>query len=229
MADIYNPYIEIIAETSISLLPQYMGNNIKEHLKNSLIEKYVGKCFKNYGYVLSINTINDDDITEGKMIIEDATASPKYKLRFSCKICNPIKNKIIVGKIVGIHKLMIFAQNGPINIIIVPTNINCNNFYSCNDKNSFMVKLDGTKSKPLERNSYVKIRILSKIIIHKNENILVMGYMDSTATIEDWNLSIKQMYSKQKQIHKWNAKELVDNEENNDDESIKETFDSISI
>jgi len=101
-----NPYFGSILETDVTLHPNQMDNNIYDHIKENLSALYLRKCFKDHGYVVSIYGL-DGQIKGGYIRAEDTSCSSTHKVRFKCKICNPIKDRLYVAKITGINKMLI--------------------------------------------------------------------------------------------------------------------------
>jgi DNA-directed RNA polymerase subunit E'/Rpb7 len=79
-----------------------------------------------YGYISKIYKIEERH--GGEIIAEDPTASATFKLKFSCKLCRPLKGTTIVCEVVSINKTIIGLRNGPIHMIITEGNINLDNF-----------------------------------------------------------------------------------------------------
>ena len=49
--NIQSPYINTHLHATIGLYPSQFDNDIYKHLKNNLIRKLQGKCYKHYGYI----------------------------------------------------------------------------------------------------------------------------------------------------------------------------------
>ena len=194
MEKIVSPYIRTYLETTISLKPHQLNNNIYKNIKDAVIQKHIGKCFMNYGYISKIYKISMDNIKGGVISMEDMSSSVLFTVTFLCKICNPLKDSII-----GIHRLLIYAQNGPISIIIKNNFINPQIFFYNNEKNVYIVK-ENDKKRILENNSYVKIKVIDKKIINNDKNIIIMGYMLSPATNEEWKENIAEEYNENSEL-----------------------------
>lgn len=199
MENIISPYIRTYLETTISLKPYHLNNNIYKNIKDCVIQKHIGKCYMNYGFISKIYKISMDNIKGGVISMEDMSSSVIFTVSFLCKICNPLKDSIIIARIIGIHRLLIYAQNGPISIIIKNNFINPQTFFYNNEKNVYIIK-DGDKKKILENNSFVKIKVIDKKIINNEKNIIVMGYMLSPATSEEWKQNIAEEYNENSEL-----------------------------
>lgn len=190
--NIISPYYNTYLKTIVSLKPHELNNDIYKNIKNAVIQKHMGKCFMYYGYILKIYKIDIGQIKGGIMKPDDFSSSVLFTVSFLCKLCNPIKDSLIVARIVGIHRLMIYAQNGPLNIIINSSFINQNVFAFNQNINGFIIK--GTKN-ILEQNSYVLVKVINKVIINNEKNIIVMGLLHSMATVDDWKQNITNEYA----------------------------------
>ena len=110
------PYFNTILHSTVTLYPNQMDNDIYKHLKMNLIRKLEGKCFGMYGHISKIYKITDR--SEGMLVPEDPNASVVYNIQFSCKLCRPLKDSIIICEVDKINRVMILFRNGPIHIFI---------------------------------------------------------------------------------------------------------------
>src|SRR5271154_5825820 len=113
---IKNPYIDTILETDISLHPSQMNNQIYLNLKSNLSNKLKNKCYRDYGYVMEIYKIVSYE--EGYISVDNPHCEAKYKVKFTVRLCRPIKNQEIICKIDRGIKNLISVINGPITLLI---------------------------------------------------------------------------------------------------------------
>jgi DNA-directed RNA polymerase subunit E'/Rpb7 len=161
------------------LFPNQMDNKIILHLKSNLNNKLIGKCYKNYGYISKIYKI--DELSDGIIEPEDSTCSAKFIVKFSCKLCIPIKNKEIICKIDRMNKALISGINGPIKSIITTDKINKDNFLMDKNRN---IKTIETKEY-LVPNMYIRVLVLSSSFSDYDKNILVIGFIQDLANKEE--------------------------------------------
>src|SRR5207302_6611862 len=124
---ITGPYITTVLSTSVMLNPRQLDNSIYINLKKNLIEKIEGKCYKNYGFVTKIYKILE--YSEGVIVPENPMAGVLFNVKFTCRLCNPLKNTEIVCKIQKMKGMLINAINGPITVIITMDRLNDKIFY----------------------------------------------------------------------------------------------------
>jgi DNA-directed RNA polymerase subunit E'/Rpb7 len=165
-----------------------MDNDIYKHLKNNLIRKLQGKCYKSYGYIIKIYKI--EERSEGKLIAEDNSASASYEVKFSCKLCKPLKNTLIVCEIIQINKSIIYLKNGPIHVFILDNggNINQNNFIYNERKNVLLANVGNNKGVPIVVGTFVKVKVIDTKI--ETQRIIVLGTMESLASKKESDESI---------------------------------------
>ena len=180
-----SPYINTTLVTPIMLHPNQMDNKIYIHLKKNINEKLVGRCYLNYGYISKIFKI--EDMTEGVIEPEDPTSSAKIIVKFSCRLCNPFKNKYLICKIDRMNKALIGAINGPIIVIITPENINEQKFFKDSERNIRFKK----DAKMLEPNDYVKIYVLQSTFGNYDKNIICFGNLYDLATKDEIDFYLK--------------------------------------
>lgn len=177
-ANIHNPFIDTSLVCPIMLLPNQMDNKMYLHLKSNLKNKLESKCYKNYGYVNKIYSI--EETSDGIIEAEDPTCSAKITVRFTCSLCLPIVGKEIICKIDRMNKALISAINGPIKAIVTTDKINKDNFFPDMNRN---IRIKGN-SQVLIPDMYIRILILSKSFGDYDKNILVIGYLQDIATQE---------------------------------------------
>jgi DNA-directed RNA polymerase subunit E'/Rpb7 len=183
-----SPYITTVLYASVTLLPSQMDNNIYNHLKKNLVNRLSNKCYRNYGYISKIYQILDR--SNGNIIAENPMAAATYKVKFSCRLCNPLRKKQIICKVDKINKILIIASNGPIKIVITMDRINNNNFFQDKKTGVLLSKTDN-KSVPITLGTYVKITVHSKIFNDMDNVIMALGYLEGVAN----ETEVKQFYS----------------------------------
>jgi DNA-directed RNA polymerase subunit E'/Rpb7 len=200
------PYFITTLDADIRVHPSQMNNNIMDNIKSNLQRKYSGKCYNNYGYIDKIYDVYDD-IKDGVIRGEDSTSSSVHRVKFNCRVCNPMKESVVVGQIVGVNNMIMIAVNGPIKFIINGTNINTDNvqfkksaFYPVTSKGELI-------NKPIVVGSHVNIKIMSKKIVNGKDKIFVYGRLESIITDDKLaKLSIENQYKKSEKI---NAEDLT--------------------
>lgn len=188
-----SPYFNTYLHTTINLYPAQMDNNIYKRLKDNLNFRLLNKCYMNYGYISKIYEIKER--SGGIIVPEDPSASATYNIKFSCKICYPLKNTIIIGEITNITPQMIRINNGPIDVIIAGrNNVNVNVFVYDNKRNFWLAKKDmnatsteeaSKKYMILKPGTPVRVKITDRNVIDKAEKIICMGYMEGIASEEE--------------------------------------------
>ena len=183
------PYFNTYLSTTVILHPSQMDNDIYKHLKNNLINDLQNKCYINFCYIEKIYKI--EERSGGKIIPEDPSASASYDVKFSCKICRPLKDTTIVCEVVGISKTIIYLRNGPIYMLIFEGQINMDNFVYDEKRNVWLAY--GASSYipgqgiPIVEGSYVKAKITDTQIENKSTRILTLGTLENIATTKESN------------------------------------------
>lgn len=190
--NIQNPYVNTYLYTTISLHPSQFDNDIYKHLKNNLARKMQGKCYKGYGYVYKIYKIEERN--GGEIIAEDPSASARYKLKFSCKICRPLKGTTIICEVVAINKSIIHLRNGPIHVLIFEESgaVNQNNFVFDDKRGVLLAKIGNNQRMPVDVGRHVEIKVVASRIEHNSNRILIMGTLENIASQAAIEESIKQ-------------------------------------
>jgi DNA-directed RNA polymerase subunit E'/Rpb7 len=174
------PYFNTYLYTTISLHPSQMDNDIYKHLKTNLQTKLQNKCYMHYGYISKIYKIEERH--GGEIIAEDPTASATFKLKFSCKLCRPLKGTTIVCEVVSINKTIIGLRNGPIHMIITDGNINLDNFIYDEKQNVWLAYAQNGKGITIVNGTYVKAKVTDIKIEDKSDRILALGTLEEIAS-----------------------------------------------
>lgn len=217
------PYFVTELEADIRIRPYQMNNNIMNNIKKNLEEEYSNKCYDNYGYITNIIDV-DKDIKGGIIRAEDRSSSSVHRVKFKCKICNPIRDSIIMGKIVGINNVIIVAENGPIRFIISESEINNNNIQFRKSAFYPVTPSGEVINKPIGKGTYVFIRVMSKKIVAKKNNIIVFGRLENVMQDSDVEKYKKLQYESNEvltaeQILEFDKKKITKQEKEEPQES----------
>lgn len=170
-----------------------------DNIKRNLERTYSNKCYDNYGYIDKIIDVNDD-IKGGVIRAEDTTASSVHRVKFNCRICNPMKKSIIMGRIIGINNMIIIADNGPIKFIIGESNINTDNiqfrksaYYPITSKGEII-------NKPINKGTYIMIQVMNKKIVKNKTKIIVFGRLEYVVSDDNVKEVIRDQYEASEKI-----------------------------
>ena len=197
------PYFITRLEADVRVHPNQMNNNIIDNIRQNLVSKYTGISYMNYGIIVKIIDI-DPDVKGGIIRAEDPTASSLHRVSFKCRLCNPIKRSVIMGRIVTINNKIIVAEDGPIKFLIGEDAINSNNIKF---KNSafYPVSANGDIiNKQINQGTYVMIKVMGKTIV--NKRIVVFGRLESVVQDDIIKKHIENQY---KETNTIDAKELL--------------------
>lgn len=191
-----SPYINTKLMTMVSLRADQMDNNLYNHLKNNLNKKVLGKCFRNYGYIMKIYEITE--YSNGLLVPENLKADAVFDVTFSCKLCHPLVGKSIICKIQEITRLMMSLKNGPINIIVDMKRIN-QELFSVNSKGQLIYKGE-LKPREITKGMFCKIKIISKGFNDGEDFIMSIGYLEDIANDEEIKNSYDFEYKDEDEI-----------------------------
>jgi len=185
-----SPYINTVLYAIVVLDAAQMNNNIYSNLKDNL-KQLKGKCYKQYGFISEIYSITERGV--GMILPENPLASATFKIQFTCKLCNPIKNTQIICKIDKTTPILIGMTAGPMRIIALPEHINKQVFYT--DKNNNLKYKSNNVSMSIDKGTHVKVSIISKLYHDMDTVIIVMANLDDIATKEEIEKFYKDEYS----------------------------------
>src|ERR1700722_13785306 len=92
-----SPYINTKLFTLVTVMPNQMNNDIYSHMKSNLAQRLEGKCYRNFGYISKIYEILEHG--DGVIEPENPTAAAAYNVKFTCRLCIPLKDKYIICKV----------------------------------------------------------------------------------------------------------------------------------
>ena len=190
------PYFNISLTTKTSLRSHQMDNNIYKHLKINIEKKLLGKCYNSYGFISKIYKITSYECIG--MPAEDPTCSAQYMIMFSCKLCRPLINSVILMTVSDINKDVIDLTYGPM-VMLTTVNmehkinnpsINMDNFIFDEKKNLILAKdkkdKTGKVGIPIGKETNLKIKVQDIQIEKDSSRIIVFGYIDDIATDDDF-------------------------------------------
>lgn len=186
-----SPYINTSLSSVVSLDAAQMNNNLYNYLKTNLIKQLEGRCYRDYGFVSKIYAITERG--HGMILTENPLASATFKVKFNCKLCNPLKGTQIICQVEKVTSILISMTAGPIKIIVLPENMNKNLFYT--DKNNNLRYKNKATSQEITKGTHVKITIMSKTFNDMDNVILVFANLDDIATKDEIEQYYKDEYS----------------------------------
>jgi DNA-directed RNA polymerase subunit E'/Rpb7 len=121
LKDLYLPQVIYIKEglqlSEVSFDINAVTSSVLDILLEQKIRKKIGGKCMNVGYV-DKNGIKVISRSIGKINTSHFNGEIYYQLQVECKVCKPIANQIIEGKIVGKNKIGILCMAGPLQVII---------------------------------------------------------------------------------------------------------------
>lgn len=183
----YSPYINTILSTSVSLKPRQMDNYIYKHLKDNLIKKVEGRCYREYGYIKKVYKI--EEYGDGIIVPENPLSNAVFNVKFHCRICYPLKNKEIICKIEKINSKLINCSNGPITCIIELLKLMNTSIISDVKTGKIMYKDNNNILTELKANLFIKVNLTGVIFNDKDSIIMSLGNITGIANekeIEDF-------------------------------------------
>lgn len=200
---INNPYISTYLTSSVRILPREMDNNIRKYIKLNLEREHINRCYQDFGFIVKIHEI--ELINDGRIIPEDPMCCAKYDVKFLCTLCRPINNTYVVAQINGLTDKLIILKNGPLTIIIKPFNSINKDIFSYNQNlSSWIAKKESKKNDTqqkyvvLKKDTYIKVKITSKKVIDKSNEIICFGFMEDVANNTEIESYIRQIYEPKK-------------------------------
>lgn len=176
-----SPYINTVLYTNVTLRPNQMNNNIYLNLKTNLINMVKGKNFGDYGYIVDIYEILK--YSDNRIEAENTMASAIYDIKFSCRLCKPLKQTKIICQVEKMNKVLLRLKNGPIYVIVTNDRINEKIFFKDNNRN--LRYKQGDRSVQLSQGDYVKVTIMQLTFNSGDRSIMSIGFLEDIATEDE--------------------------------------------
>lgn len=103
--------MKVTLERRIFLEPKYLDNDIMSHIKDKIKREFVGKCTKDDGHILSVNSIlevcnNEDTI---------------FSVKFDAEVLKPSVGDILEGVVCMIFKDGVFINISQVQKMLIPS------------------------------------------------------------------------------------------------------------
>lgn len=120
----------MIITKKITVDPSYLNKEIKSHIYNIIKDEFNDKCFKEYGYILSVNNL----ISYNVNTISNTNSKIIFTVTFNADTLNPKIGDIIKGTIFHVDKMCILMNISNKAKVIIPINMMNGYEYSEVDK-----------------------------------------------------------------------------------------------
>ncbi len=101
----------------IEIEPKYLDANIKQHIFSKLKENEIGKCTKQNGYILTIESI----IEYKNNIIPITGKNVLFNVTYQAKVLKPEVNDIFDAEVIMIYQQGIYLKKEKVLDILVPS------------------------------------------------------------------------------------------------------------
>ena len=76
-----SPYFSTYLDSNVSLKPDQLNNELRINIKKNLSIMYKDKCFKEFGYIMDIYSIQDK-FDDGEIKLGDPSSSVHFNVKF---------------------------------------------------------------------------------------------------------------------------------------------------
>jgi DNA-directed RNA polymerase subunit E'/Rpb7 len=174
-----SPYKNIEQNTRIAVEPYQLNSDIRNNIEINLKKKLEKKCNTN-GFIDEIYYYKLKDEGHGTIRAENLNGNVLYDVIYTCRICIPIINSIIIAQINLINQEIIGAIHGPMVIIITPNQID-QNIWNINENFTHNI-IPNIK---LKLEDFVCVKIIQHRINVNDTKIVVIGKLLDLADDEE--------------------------------------------
>ena len=185
------PYINTILYTTVTLHAYQMDNNIYLNLKKNLIDMVHRKNFGDYGYIVEVFEILS--YNNNRIDAENTMASAMYDVKFSCRLCKPLKNTTLICVVDRINEALMRLKNGPLSVIITNDRLNENVFFKDSRRN-LRYKKDNVSSL-VAVGDFFKVNILQLSFSAGSDSIVAIGFLKDIASEDEIKEYYDQIYN----------------------------------
>lgn len=209
--ELLGPYVDTELSVVINLEASNINQEIYKNLKKTVINRLEGTCYKDFGYIVKIYEIKETSDIE--IVNENPNCDCILEADIDVKICKPLKNRIIVGRIENMNVTLIKAVSGPMDIMITMTPDKINNKLFYLDRNNNLKYSVGDKTFTVTKQNYIKIKVFRVETEHGAKNIKILGILVDIATEEEFIKSDDKEFTRLKKV---NLEEYLESENNVD-------------
>ena len=191
-----NLYIDTKLSSRIVLHPSKMNNDIYTNIKEELVNKVEGKCVKNYGYVVTVYKI--DEYKNGFISSNNFRGSAIFNVDYSCRLCKPLVDSTIIGKVEKINHHFIKVVNGPLVILVTMNRLNNDRFF-LDQKDNVRYK-ENDENMTLKENDFVKVLIQTIRFNDKDIKIKSIGILQDIATEKEKKIYFSEQFSSKEEV-----------------------------
>lgn len=97
----------------ILLEPKHLGAQLKDRVKQRVLDEMDGQCLGKYGYVVNILDIKDENISPGPIDMD--TGSVRVEVWYTALLLRPFKNEVLDAVVVSANEVMMsdIQRRGP--------------------------------------------------------------------------------------------------------------------
>lgn len=107
-------FYHIPLEHEVLIHPKYFGPLLLDVVKQKLFNEVQGSCSGNYGFIVTVTTI--DHIGHGH--IQQNTGFVIYNIKYKAIVFRPFKGEVLDGLVTQVNKVGIFTEIGPLSCFI---------------------------------------------------------------------------------------------------------------
>jgi len=98
----------------VTVEPKFLNKRLKETVKKKLLVEVEGRCTEEWGYIISLISVDSLNTTE----IEESTGCATFLAEYSALTLYPKKGEVVSAVVHEINKMGIFCFVGPFSIFI---------------------------------------------------------------------------------------------------------------
>lgn len=107
-------FYKMYLTAEIDLHPSHFGTKLKATVRQRLMKEKEGTSVDQYGYVVYVVAIDDEDIGAG--VVDSTTGYAKFVVRYLALLFRPFKNEVCDAVVQSVSTLGFFAQLGPFSV-----------------------------------------------------------------------------------------------------------------
>lgn len=101
----------------ILLEPQYLGNKLRDYVKQRIFTELEGQCLGKHGYVISVLDVKNEDIIPG--MIDNDTGAVNITVWYSVILLRPFRNEVMDTIVcMASDENGFFTKVGPLQIFV---------------------------------------------------------------------------------------------------------------
>ena len=151
-------FFHVEMQKDLVMYPRHFGPNIRDLLKEKLVQQVEGSCSGQYGFVVCVTEVSET----GKGKIREGGGLATFPIKFSAIVFRPFKGEVFDAVVTIVNKLGFFAQVGPLQVFVskhlIPSDMK---FDASSTPVAYVSDVSDEQPQRIAKDSEVRLRVIA--------------------------------------------------------------------